>query len=526
MSASPRLIDRLAAPHDEVLRVLVHEAAIGIVVIDCQARIVQVNQALLHMVNASCDLSPGADALGIFCHLQRDEVWEELRPVLLGARPPRTFISMVPGKDGIGEHTVDVSAVALREADDLISGIILHLSDISVQTRLEARLAQGEKLQAVGQFTSGIAHDFNNLLMVMIGAADEILARGVSEDARADLEQIRSSGERGARLVRELLAFGKQQPLRLETLPVNDAITGLSDLLARLLGGTVRLDLALGEPGLAVRVDPGPFDQVLINLVVNASNAMPAGGMVRVATGHVVLDDSWAWDGGAMAAGPYVTIEVRDTGMGIAPAILPRIFDPFFTTRGEEGGSGLGLSTVHAIIRRFHGFIAVDSELGVGTAMRIYLPRQDSITDDHVAPGQSVATLVENARAVLVVDDDDNICRLAVRALEVEGWQVVTAASAEAALQVLDNFGLRARLCLIVSDVTLPGIDGPALIEAVHRLCPGLPAVLTSGYGEAAVQIALMDNAVTFLSKPYASSALVAMVEAHSWPDQIAATRI
>ncbi len=522
MSAAPRLIDRLASPHDDMLRLLVHQATNGIAIIDCHARLVRVNRALRRMVGKACDLSPGANALNIFSRPRRDEVWEELGPVLLGVRPPRTFISMVSGEGGILEHTVDVSAVALREADGLVSGLILHLSDISMQTRLEAQLAQGLKLQALGQFTSGIAHDFNNLLMAMIGAADEILARGnCDNDVRTDLELIRTSGERGAALVRELLAFGRQQPLLLKTLPVNEVISASSHLLLRLLDGSVELALALGEPGLTVRVDPGPLDQVLVNLVVNARNAMPAGGVVTVSTGQVVLDDTWAWDGDAMAPGRYVTIEVSDTGVGIPPEILPRIFDPFFTTRSEQGGTGLGLSTVHAIVRRFHGFLTVDSRSGIGTTMRVYLPRHDAPAAIAEHDGGLTHTGVdEHDRPILLlVDDEDGIRQLTARALKARGWHVVAAASAEAALQELHGAaGAIDRLCIIVTDVVLPGMDGPALVQTLRKLAPGTPALLTSGYGEEAVRSALEDDNVRFLSKPYAIATLVTEVEQHAWP--------
>lgn len=520
MSGPPRLIDRLASPDDDMLRLLVHQAANGIAIIDRHARLVRVNRALRRMVGTACDLSSGANALGIFSRPRRDEVWEELGPVLLGARPPRTFISMVPGKDGVCEHTVDVSAVALREADGLVSGVILHLSDISVQTRLEAQLAQGLKLQALGQFTSGIAHDFNNLLMAMIGAADEVLARGPCDDGtRSDLQLIRTSGERGASLVRELLAFGRQQPLLLRTLPVNQAVSALSHLLLRLLGSSIDLLLALGEAELTVRVDPGPLDQVLVNLVVNARNAMPDGGVVTVTTGHVVLDDSWAWDGDAMAPGRYVTIEVSDTGVGIPPHVLPRIFDPFFTTRGEQGGSGLGLSTVHAIIRRFHGFLTVDSRSGVGTTMRVYLPRHDAPVADIDLDGDPARVTADEhgCRTLLLVDDEDGVRQLTARALTARGWHVVAANSAEDALDLLQGETGIGQLAIIVTDVMLPGMDGPALVQTLRKSAPGLPALLTSGYGEEAIRAALRDDNVRFLSKPYTLAALAAEVERHAW---------
>ncbi len=512
------LIERLSAPLDDMLQVLVQEAGVGIAIIDHRGRIVRVNDALRRMVDSECDLSPGQPAQDIFCANCRHEVWDELGPALAGRRPPRGFVSILRGTGG--EATVEISAVALREDDESVSGAILQLTDITIQRRLEAQLAQSQKLQAVGQLAGGIAHDFNNLLTAMIGAADDALARGSPDmETVEDLEQIRSSADRGAALVRQLLAFGRQQTLQPRPVSINAAVESVSGLLRRLLGSTIKLDMQLEEPGRTVRVDPTQLDQVLVNLAVNARDAMADGGQLTLRTGHITLYRALVRGEETIPPGRYVMIEVQDTGVGIPPDVLPRIFDPFFTTRRERGGSGLGLSTVHGIIRQSDGFLAVDSSVGKGTRIRIYLPRYDG---DEVgiptAPARSAERAVATdprapGRVVLLVDDEDGVRRLAVRALTKAGWTVLSAQSGEVALALLAKRDAGFAIHVIVSDVVMPGMDGPALVKAVRALHPGVPAILASGYAEEAVRGNLAAEDITFMPKPYRLKLLVAAVE-------------
>ncbi len=535
--AGPRkLIERLAGPLDDMLQVLVQESSVGIAIVDRNGKLIRVNEALRRIVDRECDLSPGQPVRNIFCQQRQEEVWEELSPALQGRRPPRSFVSMLRGKNGVSEQTVEISAVALREADESVSGAVLQLTDISAQKRLEAQLAQSQKLQAVGQLAGGIAHDFNNLLTAIIGAADEALARGLPEtETVEDLEQIRTSAGRGAALVRQLLAFGRQQTLQPRAVSINDAVENLTGLLRRLLGSTIRLELELEHPGRTVRVDPTQLDQVLVNLAVNARDAMAEGGQLTLRTGHITLYRALIRGEETIPPGRYVMVEVQDTGTGIPPEVLPRIFDPFFTTRRERGGSGLGLSTVHGIIRQSDGFLAVDSLLGKGTRIRIYLPRHDG---DAMAipklPAPEVASIapaepppvVEAApapppggRTVLLVDDEDGVRRLAARALTKDGWTVLSAESGEAALALLAEQEEGTRLCAVLSDVVMPGMDGPALVRALRSLRPGLPAILASGYAEEAVRGDLAAEDIAFLPKPYTLKAMLAVVEERALRD-------
>ncbi len=533
-----RLLERLSGPLDDMLQVLVQESAVGIAIIDRTGHIVRVNEALRRMVDRECDLSPGEPVQSIFCHQRQEEVWDELAPALQGRRPPRAFISMLRGKNGVSDQTVEVSAVTLREADEAVSGAILQLTDISAQKRLEAQLAQSQKLQAVGQLAGGIAHDFNNLLTAIIGAADEALARGLPEtETVEDLEQIRTSAGRGAALVRQLLAFGRQQTLQPRAVSINEAVENLTGLLRRLLGSTIRLELELEHPGRTVRVDPTQLDQVLVNLAVNARDAMADGGQLTLRTGHITLYRALIRGEETIPPGRYVMVEVQDTGTGIPPEVLPRIFDPFFTTRRERGGSGLGLSTVHGIIRQSDGFLAVDSLLGKGTRIRIYLPRHDGdlMAIPRLPIGEVPAAAAETAeapaaaahvaaapspvgRTVLLVDDEDGVRRLAARALTKDGWTVLSAESGEAALALLAEQGEGVKLSAVLSDVVMPGMDGPALVRAIRAKYPGLPAILASGYAEEAVRGDLAAEDIAFLPKPYTLKSMLAAVLERALP--------
>ncbi len=529
------LVERLAAPLDDALYVLVHESAIGIVIVDQHGRIVRVNPALRAMADRAYDLSPGDPAVDIFSEPQRAEVWEELRPMLRGSRPARAFVSTLRGKGNRLEHTVKVTAVVLREPDASVSGAVLQFTDLSAQRRLEAQLAHSQKLQSVGQLAAGIAHDFNNLLTAMLGAAEEALDRGPNgAETTADLQQIRTSAERGAALVRQLLAFGRQQTLQPRVMAINDAVLGLVDLLRRLLGSAVKLTLALDSPDCLVCVDPTQLDQVLVNLAVNARDAMPDGGELALQTGHITLYRALTRGQETIPPGRYVMVEVHDTGVGIPDDVLPRIFDPFFTTRRERGGSGLGLSTVHGIVRQSGGYLAVDSMVGQGTSFRIYLPRHSEpavaipaqptgLPAGLVLPSiptlsRPIAASSGAGRLVLVVDDEAAVLRLAVRALTRGGWQVLAADTAEAALALLAEPEQMAGLSAVVSDVVMPGMDGVELVREIRRHRPGLPAILASGYAEGAVHGDLAEQDILYLPKPYTLKAMVAAVDNRALP--------
>ena len=513
------LIEQLAAPVDNLLQLLMIEAASGIAVINRQGRVIRVNNALRRMLEAHGNVESGDPLESIFCKDQESEILDQLRPVFSGKCETCVCTTTLRSLTGSAQKTVEVSAVAVREADGTTSGAVLQLKDITTQKRLEAQLTQGQKLQAVGQLAGGIAHDFNNLLTAMLGAADDALSRTPTDtETIYDLKQIRASAERGAALVRQLLAFGRQQTLQPQAVSINEAVVCISELLRRLLGSAIRLDLQLEQPDRTIRVDPTQLDQVLVNLAVNARDAMADGGQLTLRTGHMTLYRSLVRGEETIPPGRYVMIEIQDTGTGIPPDVLPRIFDPFFTTRRERGGSGLGLSTVHGIVRQSDGFLAVESVVGTGTRIKVYLPRFDGEQVAIPKPPITVtphvlATSLSAVRTVLLVDDEDGVRRLAERALVKSGWKVASAASGEAALALLERRSPALLIDIIVSDVIMPGMDGPTLVKAVRTQYPQLPALLVSGYAEDLVQGEMRSDDFNFLAKPYTLKALVAQID-------------
>jgi two-component system cell cycle sensor histidine kinase/response regulator CckA len=384
---------------------------------------------------------------------------------------------------------------------------VLRLLDQRPLHATLARQAHAQRLQEVGQLAAGIAHDFNNLLTAIMGGAD-VLAGSVPPAHLAELAQIRASATRGAGLVRQLLAFSAQQTLQPRGLALNDRVRDAAAMLTRLLGGGIALRLVLDEPGRWVCMDAGQLDQILVNLAVNARNAMPDGGTITITTGRRLLLQAVTEHGQTLPPGRYVTLDVADTGCGMAPDIVHRIFDPFFTTRREAGGTGLGLSTVHGIVAQSHGYLAVRSAPGQGSCFTITLPRHQQDFRAAVA-AEPVADAPPAGALLLLVEDEAPIRRLAARALTRAGWQVVEAASAEEAME-LELPGL----ALVVSDVMMPGMDGPALVRALRGRNEGLRAILMSGYAGSAQRTALAEGRVEFLPKPFAMAELVSLAGA------------
>jgi two-component system cell cycle sensor histidine kinase/response regulator CckA len=558
------LLETLASPLDPLAQLLLDDAAGPALVIDRRGQITRANTALTRMLADNVAVTAGVSADIVFAAVAREAALGEIRPLLQGRGPgARSFATILAAPDGGQE--VRATALPLRDGDHGVTGALIRFADISAQRRLEAQLTHSQKLQATGQLAGGIAHDFNNLLTAIIGAADGILEREQEDpaltdqrrDTIEDARQIRDSADRGAALVRQLLAFGRQQTLQPHILAVNDVIDSVSTLLRRLLGSAIRLELALEKPGRMVRADPTQLDQVLINLAVNARNAMPQGGVLRLRSGHISLFRPLAHGAETIPPGRYVMIEVQDSGIGIPPDVLPRIFDPFFTTRREEGGSGLGLSTVHGIVRQSEGFLAVESTLGVGTSVRIYLPRWDGVesvgiphaptpvaavagadrvrplvpalavaartpaaTPASVPPVLAPPTLVPTGAAadgapcgtVLLVDDEEPVRKLAARALLRAGWRVLAADSGESALDLLrERHGAAPELDAVITDMMMPGMDGGTLLRQIREMfhCPDLPGILVSGFAQSELRGSLDADNTVFLAKPHSLGQLV-----------------
>lgn len=400
-------------------------------------------------------------------------------------------------------------------ADDGESVLIAVLHDATQLKSLEAQFAQSQKMQAIGQLAGGVAHDFNNLLTAISGYCDLLLLRHGPDDAdHADLKQISQNANRAAALVSQLLAYSRKQTLRPEVIDPREILLDLTHLLNRLVGEKVTLSLG-HEPRLwPVRADRRQLEQVLVNLVVNARDAMPEGGEIRITTANRLLTEPLRRDRAVVAPGRYVELTVADEGVGISPGHLRKVFEPFFTTKRPGEGTGLGLSTVYGILKQTGGFIFVDSAPGEGTRIMLLLPAHDRDTATAPRPdaAPSPAARGRSDGVVLLVEDEAPVRAFAGRALRMRGLSVLEAASAEEAMEILEDDALR--IDVFVSDVIMPGMDGPGWVREALKRRPGTPVVFMSGYAPEHFGGADdgMDDA-TFLPKPFSLQELTATVQ-------------
>lgn len=402
-----------------------------------------------------------------------------------------------------------------RIAIDGESSLVAVLADATELKTLEAQFVQSQKMQAVGQLAGGVAHDFNNLLTAIAGHTDLLLHRHDQGDADyADLNQIRQNANRAAGLVRQLLAFSRKQTLRPKVVNLVDALGEISHLLNRLLGEKVTLRISHASDVNVVKVDERQFEQVIMNLVVNARDAMPDGGVVAIATQNTRIEAETRRGRAVMPRGDYVRIDVSDTGVGIPRDRIDQIFEPFYTTKKQGEGTGLGLSTVYGIVKQTGGFIFVDSAPGHGATFSIYLPRHVPTAVD--APPKPKAPSppldLTGAGVVLLIEDEAPVRAFAARALRLRGYEVFEAASAEEALTMLDapDFDVD----VIVSDVVMPGMDGPSCVREARKKRPGVRVVFVSGYAEDALKRGMegLENCL-FLPKPFSLNELTAKIK-------------
>nr|WP_245218453.1 ATP-binding protein [Rubellimicrobium aerolatum] len=415
---------------------------------------------------------------------------------------------------GTGPHQDTVVRLTLSPAgppeDRHLIGV---LDDVSELKALEAQFAQSQKMQALGQLAGGVAHDFNNLLTAISGHCDLLLLRHDQGDPEyADLTQIRQNVNRAASLVGQLLAFSRKQSMMPETIDLPDALADLTHLLDRLVGERVRLTLDHDPSLLCIRADRRQLEQVVMNLVVNARDAMPEGGEIRIATGNVTLDAPEAHGRATIPPGRYVQVRVLDQGVGIPPDRLPKIFEPFYTTKRPGEGTGLGLSTAYGIVKQTGGYIFADSTVGQGTTFTLWFPAHDRPEPQPAPPPGQKPPASSVAARILLVEDEAPVRAFAARALRMRDHEVVEADSAEAALALLQDPALE--VDLILSDVVLPDMDGPTWVRQALLQRPGVKVIFASGYAEEAFseQKGLVTGSV-FLPKPFSLVELTGTVE-------------
>ena len=501
---------------DVPLQMLLSMLPLGLALADRDGRFLYLNEAFVRAAGLTPDANPVypgdlviredkaavGDAVRRFANGQA--VSGDIAVRLLD-RPDDPVALTIAGARGLGE-----------------AAVLLSLKDNTEESKLQRQVAQATKMQAVGQLAGGVAHDFNNILTAILGHCDLMLMRHTPGDSDYDdIQQVRNNSNRAAGLTRQLLAFSRQQTLLPQVLQLPDVVSEVSNLLQRLLGETVDLVINHGRALGAVRADPGQLEQVIVNLVVNARDAMPQGGRVTLRTYGVTIDEVRKLASDILPVADYTALSVADTGIGIAPENLSKIFEPFYTTKDVGKGTGLGLSTVYGIVKQSGGFIFADSKLGEGTAFTIYLPvhRAETVNTADLAPISPLRPAAKPAElwgtgTILLVEDEDMVRAVAERALVRHGYTVLTATQGEEAMAILEASEAGGeQVDLLVSDVVMPTMDGPTLGRAARAKYPHLPILFMSGYAEEQLRRSIDLDRMGFIPKPFSIKALAEAVK-------------
>ncbi len=421
--------------------------------------------------------------------------------------PPTEF--RVRARDGSWHALAAMSRVSQDETGAM--SLVVNSRDVTEERGLEEQLRQTQRLESIGQLAGGIAHDFNNLLTVILGRG-ALLRRRLSSDQslRPHVELIEDTAKRGAMLTQQLLTFGRKQMLQPRDLDLNTVVAGILPLLERLIGEQVSIGARL-DPGLGrIRGDRATIEQVIVNLVVNARDAMPQGGRVSLTTANAEPDAGFVRGHRGARPGPHVVLTVSDTGAGMDAQTQAHIFEPFFTTKGPGGGTGLGLATVHGIVEQHGGHITVESTPGQGSTFRIYLPRT-SRPVEHADTVPGLVASVSEVPTILLVEDDDDVRELARSILEEHGYAVIAAGGPREALDIAAAHG--GPLHLLLTDVVMPGMNGRELAERVLRLREETKVLYVSGYTDMALgPYGVLESDIALLPKPFTPSSLTARV--------------
>ncbi|HVF37453.1 MAG TPA: response regulator [Sphingomicrobium sp.] len=493
------------------VQVLLEMLPIGLALVDRDGRFLMMNKAFrsaggLHpeaMPSYPGDLVVKEDKAAVADAVRRNARGPSMSgdlPVRLAHQPGEPVALTVAGLRGLGD-----------------AAVLLLLKDNSEEAKLKRQIAQATKMQAVGQLAGGVAHDFNNILTAIIGHCDLMMMRHTPGDTDYDdIQQIKSNSNRAAGLTRQLLAFSRQQTLRPQLLQLPDVISEVSHLLKRLLGETVQLVVKHGRALGAVRADPGQLEQVIVNLAVNARDAMASkgGGTLTLQTYAVRADQVAELGSEILPIADYSALSIADTGTGIPTAILGKVFEPFFTTKEVGKGTGLGLSTVYGIVKQSGGYIFADSKVGEGTRFTIYLPVH-LVEEDKEASHRRRARPLDpehelwGTGTILLVEDEPTVRTVAERALTRHGYKVLTANNGEEALELVEG---EEDIALLISDVVMPVMDGPQLVRRARTTRPDMPILFMSGYAEEQLRKSIDIANVAFLPKPFSVQELAEAV--------------
>jgi two-component system cell cycle sensor histidine kinase/response regulator CckA len=504
---TPRLSpgSRATPAKPEAVGEVFRDAPVGVAFTDAEGKLADVNSAFKAFFSLAGSLAGRAFS-------EMVETADRQPALELIARAAR-------GESGLGSVEIRAAGQGERMAELFAHPVqdgraVLYLLDVSEQKALEIKFAQSQKMQAVGQLAGGVAHDFNNLLTVIIGNSEFLLMRHQAGDPSfKEINEIHQNALRAATLVGQLLAFSRKQTMQPKVLSVREVVGELALMLRRLLREGIELKLEHGSDLWPVHADEAQLSNAIINLVVNARDAMPGGGTVTIKTANETTTTATALGTAIMPVGDYVRIEVTDTGTGIPQEILGKIFDPFFTTKPVGQGTGLGLATVYGIVKQTGGFITLDSEIGRGTSFRIFLPRhrieQTTVVQE---PERAAPRDVTGQDTILLVEDEEAVRSFAARALRMRGYNVIEASGGEEALEHVR--AEKSAIDLIITDVVMPNMDGPTLVRTVRTIRPDMAVIFMSGYAEEAFR--RNDEKAEdlhFLPKPFGLKQLAAKVK-------------
>jgi PAS domain S-box-containing protein len=475
-----------------------------IVIVDRQGDIIRVSPSVESILGYRSDEVRGQSAVKLLYPADLENTRNEMRLARRGGTM-RSFDCRYVHKDG---RTVTLAWKGVWSEPEQLYFFIGR--DMTERIRLEQQLMQSQKLEAIGQLTGGVAHDFNNILTVIIGMNEVLAAAVAGRPALAEMcKAVDEAAERGARLAQRMLAFARKQPLETRVIDLNEVVTGLVAMLRQTLGEDIHIETALA-PGLwSASVDPSRLEDAILNLAVNARDAMPKGGRLLLETANVEFDEE---DNAEVPAGDYAAVFVSDTGTGMAPEVAQRAFEPFFTTKGVGQGTGLGLSMVYGFVRQSRGHVKIYSEPGHGTSVKLYLPR---VAGDATPWAPRVPHTYEvqsrGRETILVVEDDPVVRAVAVKTLESAGYEVLQAGDGPSGLKLLERPG---RIDLLFTDLIMPnGMSGQDLLRHARGLRPDLKAIFTSGYSEQFLKgRSDTDRSVPLLPKPYRRLKLLEVV--------------
>ena len=501
----------------EVLESILHSMGDGVFVVDQTGAFVVINEAarrLYGSIPQHVDVKEWAASSGL---CQPDMVTpfpaEEmpLSRAMKGESVDNVemFISRQDAPPGV---RVSATARPLKDREGRVLGAVAVLRDITRQHQLEEHLRQSQRMESIGKLAGGVAHDFNNLLTAILGYASLLLDNlPAGSDAHRDAEQIQKASERAAALTRQLLAFSRKQILQARVVDINAVLLGMEPMLHRLIGEDIKLDAHPAASLAKVKADPTQVEQIILNLVINARDAMPRGGKLTIETANIVLDQSQVESHLDVSPGPYVMLSVSDSGCGMDSETKARIFEPFFTTKPPGQGTGMGLATVYGIVKQSGGHVWVHSELGQGTSLKIYLPQSEQGDRKLGAAPASTSAPATGSETILIVEDEQSVRDLAGSVLKKKGYTVLAASDGEKALHLSQAHA--GDIQLVITDEIMPGMRGHELAEVMRTLRPQIKVLFISGYTDAAaIHEGVLAEGIQFLQKPFTPDALARKV--------------